>query len=107
MKRVTYEWCVEAHDEYGDAEDLRFATTLQDAIAMSDANRDDGYTDVFLLIRREEKPFQRGGFTELTAYLDYGCDLPEYFKDANEDDTYVKVPLRFHKEVSEAGWGDA
>lgn len=89
---VSYEWDYEIMDESGEEiVDHNHRDTL------AEFTKED-ITGPLVLIRNEGN--ENAGLTgRLWAYV-YDGKLPEYFSDANEQETGYKVPAKFHTELS-------
>jgi len=86
-KIIVYEWTNEVIDEHGDIIDQDFAERLQE---LSETNGGIG-------IVRDEG--DEHALTDRSwAYVKSG-KLPEFFSDAYQNETGIKVPKRFHDEL--------
>lgn len=91
--KVSYEWCWEVTDEYGDIVDCGYYEAF--AECREDAPAD---ADIALVQRRGNDIIGDEGdrgyaYTEIGAH-GIGLTLPDYL------DNGAKVPQRFHKEVT-------
>lgn len=88
---VKYEWTKELIDEGGDIVDSDFADSLKD-FQLKDTERYD-----LGLVRNEGS--ERAGVTgRLWAYV-VNNKLPEYFSEADGNQTTIKVPAKYHNEL--------
>lgn len=97
--RTVYEWDVEELDRHGDIVDHHFCENYKQLLkCASDFQKCD-----IVLVRDVES--DSGGVEDrLWAYMKDG-KLPEYFADSRNLPTGIRVPKKFHLEVSRAERG--
>ncbi len=91
-QKVNYEWTLEAIDEFDDISDSEFSEKLS-AFADAELNGKD-----IGLVRNEGT--EADGLTDrYWAYIKDG-KLPEFFSDDQGREVNIKVPQRFHEELT-------